>query len=420
MDSTSLQQAKFEDLLGKRTVDDLVRLWSEYAKWIAKHRPSEYVSVLARACKQLTDDPKHHDDIRFLRLWIQFADSQGKVATHTFFGSLEEQGIGTRHALLYEAWAASLETKRLFLQADAVYTRGIKRSAQPLTRLQTRATEFRNRMARRKNREVRRSQRASKKVDRKHQTSGRSIDDAKQHHVQVTRAPDEKSDRAASVPTGSVASADLLKHHPLRMPLSFHGTDAVSHQKLDSTSIAGNASQEGSFKEQQQRQANRDRSECVRSAGVLATREQRRLTQSRPLTQSRLLAHNRRFSLRLPIRRSLSKMQDMQSGKRRRRSSLPPGTGARTQHVSRPQEALGTTSDMQSSIVEASKVGKENAESEAGVDGIGAIGEQILAERSRQISACDVKQRENNGDIKMADNASSRIPRWLPFRYHGC
>jgi len=400
MDSTSLQQTKFEDLLGSGSLADPVQVWSEYAKWVAKHLPCEHISVLARACRQL-DDPKHHDDVRLLRLWVRFADTQGKVATHTFFGSLEEQGIGTKHALLYEAWAASLEAKRLFVQADAVYEKGIKRSAQPLTRLQRSAVEFRHRMARRKTREVRKRQRTSADAN--------------------TMGP--------------------LKHQRPRVAFDSHVVAVVAHKKPELTN--GNhcdntltenipPGNNGTGKQQQHVKYNPSRellmqctTSCVQSTASLATREQRPLRQSRPLTQSRPSAHltqSRRFSLRVPIRRSLSKMLDVQSGKRRRLSALilRRKSAPSVDIASGSSVALGTTSDIQPPIVETATAGNENADSAVGFDGFMAIGEQMLADRDRRVSACDLKQAEIKEDVKTADSASWRIPRWLPFRSRGC
>jgi len=148
------QQAAFEAELTSGASADPVRVWSEYASWAAKHRPEERVAVIARACNQLTQDPKLHDDIRLLRLWIRLADEQKKVETHTFFGSLLEDGIGRKHALFYEAWATAYEAKRMFTEADTVYRTGIKCSAQPLDRLRKRYAEFERRMAKRQTRKM--------------------------------------------------------------------------------------------------------------------------------------------------------------------------------------------------------------------------------------------------------------------------
>merc|ERR1719324_829875 len=105
------------------------------------------MSVLARACKILTEDPRWHDDARLLRLWCQLANEQKKEKAYKFFGSLLEQGVGTKHTLLYEAWACSLENSQLFRQAETVYHLGMEHDAQPLDRLKSRYALFRNRMA---------------------------------------------------------------------------------------------------------------------------------------------------------------------------------------------------------------------------------------------------------------------------------
>lgn len=126
---------------------DPVAVWRDYLSWITEHLPNERMSVLARACKILTEDTRWHDDTRLLRLWCQLANEQKIEKAYKFLGSLMEQGVGTKHSLLYEAWASSLEMSELFRQAETVYQLGIEHDAQPLDRLKSRYAEFRNRMA---------------------------------------------------------------------------------------------------------------------------------------------------------------------------------------------------------------------------------------------------------------------------------
>lgn len=87
----------------------------------------------------------NHADVRLLRLWVRFADTQQDPLR--VFQSLQDHGIGLGHALLYEAWAVTLERKHsLFPEADAIYCFGIEQNAEPIERLRRRHSEFKERM----------------------------------------------------------------------------------------------------------------------------------------------------------------------------------------------------------------------------------------------------------------------------------
>lgn len=444
MDRTSLQQARFEDLLASASLADPVQVWSEYAKWAAKHLPSQHLSVLARACKRLTDNAKYHDDVRLLRLWVYFADQQGKVATHTFFGSLEEQGIGINHALLYEAWAASLEAKRLFVQADVVYQKGIKRSAQPLTRLQRRVLEFRHRMAKRKSREVRKRQREAGDASSKRHC-GRNVDDARERQVADVLA--KKVDHAGA-PLLPLAPMDQIRYERPHMTLDPQIAGEIPQKKpqLLHSNYFDNTLREnippgenGVEKKQPYAKYNVSCDEftecatsCMQSTASITTREKKPLNQSRPVTQNRPLTHLRAFtqSRRVSFRKSFSIMRDIQSSKRRRESApIAPQASV----------ASRTDADTQPPLMKTVTAEPKNAIAVKCADGLSAVGEQMFVDRDREILQCD-SQTQNAptmqaptmqlhpgphtthpivDKVEMKEHAE-RMPRWLPFRRHGC
>lgn len=128
---------------------DVVAMWCEYVQWVSQRAPksAEESTVLRRACTSLVAHAQHRDDIRYLRLWVRRAACEAEP--HDIFNLLEQHGIGTRHALRYEAVAAELERKHRFPEAEAQYTLGLEVGAEPLDRLQNRFKEFQHRMQKR-------------------------------------------------------------------------------------------------------------------------------------------------------------------------------------------------------------------------------------------------------------------------------
>lgn len=140
-----LEEAQFEAQLKNRE-NDVVRAWCDYVQWAADHNEDE-LSVLQRACYALAGDERHRDDIRHLRLWIRHAAHISEA--EKVFDFLASEGIGARHALLYEAWASHLERQRQFDAAERQYQLGLQLEAEPVERLQSRYEEFQRRMCKR-------------------------------------------------------------------------------------------------------------------------------------------------------------------------------------------------------------------------------------------------------------------------------
>mmetsp|Transcript_136083 Transcript_136083/g.261396 ORF Transcript_136083/g.261396 Transcript_136083/m.261396 type:complete len:545 (-) Transcript_136083:125-1759(-) len=126
---------------------DPVQFWTDYVRWTMAHQPHEQGEVLEKACGALAKDPQHRSDIRFLRLIVRLADTH--PAPQQLLQAVEEKGVGTTHALLYEAWALCLEKHGRYAEADEIYSRGVKRNAQPLHRLRDRHHLFQVRMQKR-------------------------------------------------------------------------------------------------------------------------------------------------------------------------------------------------------------------------------------------------------------------------------
>jgi len=154
-DAASLQNEMcsiFEDRLQRAQCAEVVQTWCDYVRWAGEHLNNESsAAILRRACFALASDPRHQDDVRQVRLWVMHA--QGLPDPQCTFQFLHSEGIGLGHALLYEAWAAALELKRLHAEAEAVYSKGLAHGAEPHGRLESRFADFQHRMRKRERRQ---------------------------------------------------------------------------------------------------------------------------------------------------------------------------------------------------------------------------------------------------------------------------
>jgi hypothetical protein len=136
--------------------EDYLQFWCEYVKWSAEAYGAKMESkLLARAVDALSSvamSPCIRDDSRHLRLWVRYAATVHQP--QEIFEQLEAKGIGRSHALLYEAWASTLERRHAFAEAMNVYDLGVERGAAPIERLEERRDSFRQRQTRRASRVV--------------------------------------------------------------------------------------------------------------------------------------------------------------------------------------------------------------------------------------------------------------------------
>lgn len=145
------RRAFWEELAGY-SGDDPLEVWLRFIKWTqeffsAGGHKAELLPLLERCTRELQAGGRYSADIRYLRVWIQYADclpDPGDV-----FCFLKENDIGQDHALYYVAYATYLEARGGYAKADAVYQQGIDRLAAPVERLRGKFAEFQQRMARR-------------------------------------------------------------------------------------------------------------------------------------------------------------------------------------------------------------------------------------------------------------------------------
>lgn len=127
-------------------------LTRSYIKWTRETFPAgghkaDLLPLLERATRSLQGSQRYADDVRYLRVWVQYADCLPDP--DDVFKFLKERGIGQGHALFYEAHAVLLERRGAFAAADGVYQQGVNRGAEPLDRLKAKHEGFQHRMTRR-------------------------------------------------------------------------------------------------------------------------------------------------------------------------------------------------------------------------------------------------------------------------------
>lgn len=93
--------------------DDPLAAWIRYVDWTINNYPqgvsaeSGLLELLERATRLFSTDPRYKNDMRYLKLWIQYAfcvDHPIKI-----FSYLDTNEIGTAYALFYEEYCNALE-----------------------------------------------------------------------------------------------------------------------------------------------------------------------------------------------------------------------------------------------------------------------------------------------------------------------
>lgn len=150
----------------------------EAAFFISDHYPSgskHLVRIVEEACRKYAKDDRFRDDIRFVRLWILYAEMRRDKLD--VFSYMKRRRIGESWTLFYEAYAATLEAARHYEQAQNIYDLARQLNAHPQERLQRREREFHNRMAAREKRD-------QKKKD---DAAARKLQDAEREAARMQR-----------------------------------------------------------------------------------------------------------------------------------------------------------------------------------------------------------------------------------------
>ncbi|BBN17333.1 checkpoint serine/threonine-protein kinase [Marchantia polymorpha subsp. ruderalis] len=155
------QRRQMLDAIENYAGDDPLQPWIRCIKWVKDAFPaggaqSELLKLLEGCTRQFHKDELYRNDVRYLRVWVQYADCCTDPSD--VFAFLEANEIGQTFALFYEAYATSMEVRRNFKKADEIYRLGISRHAQPLGRLENMYKNFLSRMVRRGERKIREEQ----------------------------------------------------------------------------------------------------------------------------------------------------------------------------------------------------------------------------------------------------------------------
>ncbi|XP_067883628.1 mitotic checkpoint serine/threonine-protein kinase BUB1 [Heterodontus francisci] len=136
-------EAKIQSYAGEDPLD----LWDRFMQWAeASLPPTErevLVSVLERLVKSFMDDEKYSNDPRYINYWLKLINCS--TTPLDFYNYMYSQGIGTKSAALYLAWAQVLEMKGNVQIADSIFQKGIQNSAEPVDTLICHYGHFRTR-----------------------------------------------------------------------------------------------------------------------------------------------------------------------------------------------------------------------------------------------------------------------------------
>ncbi|PWN25971.1 hypothetical protein BDZ90DRAFT_233572 [Jaminaea rosea] len=134
--------------------DDPLADWCDYVQWTIVSYPSGasadsgLITVLERATRSLRSDARYCNphEPRYLKLWTLY--SENVESPELILNWLLANDVGTACAELYEKAAAVAETRGLYESADSLFKLGIRRNAQPNSRLRKRFEEFKERLVR--------------------------------------------------------------------------------------------------------------------------------------------------------------------------------------------------------------------------------------------------------------------------------
>ncbi|XP_061072937.1 mitotic checkpoint serine/threonine-protein kinase BUB1 beta [Conger conger] len=150
---TAIQQTQqaFESELRIYNGDDPLDVWDRYIRWTQQTYPqggkeSNLSVLLERAVMLFAEEKKYHNDIRYVSLWIKFAENSTEPMD--FYTYMNGQGIGVVQAAFYIAWSEEYEKRGNFKKADTVYMEGIKCGAEPGDKLQQYHKAFQARVSR--------------------------------------------------------------------------------------------------------------------------------------------------------------------------------------------------------------------------------------------------------------------------------
>jgi len=148
--SIARQEAAFETQVSDAHPgsNELLVVYMSYFKWIKDTFPSSQerqLALLERATCELKENEDLKNDVRFVKMWIEYADmvrTPGEV-----FSFMQSNKIGERVALFWVAWAFVAEKAENFKLTDQIFQKGIRKNAEPKDLIAKRYKHFQRRMA---------------------------------------------------------------------------------------------------------------------------------------------------------------------------------------------------------------------------------------------------------------------------------
>ncbi|XP_048208270.1 mitotic checkpoint serine/threonine-protein kinase BUB1 isoform X2 [Perognathus longimembris pacificus] len=137
----------FESHMRNYQGNDPLGEWESYMQWVEENFPDNkdyLIILLENLLKEFLDEKRYHNDPRFIRCCLKFAEYNSDL--HQFFEFLYNQGIGSQASALYISWAAHLEAQGELQHASAVFRRGIHNQAEPREQLQQQYRLFQMRL----------------------------------------------------------------------------------------------------------------------------------------------------------------------------------------------------------------------------------------------------------------------------------
>lgn len=142
------ERRKLIQAIDEYSGDDPLKPWIECIKWVRESFPSGgdqsgLLSICEQCVRTFWNDKHYRDDIRYLKIWLEYADQC--TDPEVVYNFLDVNGVGQDHSLFYMRYARCLEQKNKMKRADEIYSLGIARGAQPLEKLKTAQKNFRER-----------------------------------------------------------------------------------------------------------------------------------------------------------------------------------------------------------------------------------------------------------------------------------
>ncbi|KAL8172352.1 hypothetical protein V2J09_024156, partial [Rumex salicifolius] len=125
--------------------DDPLKPWLECIKWVQEAFPaggdsSGLILIYEQCVRAFWHEPRYKDDIRFLKVWLEYAENCDDA--EVIYKFLDSNGIGQTHSAFYIAYALQMEAKHRVKTADEMFNRGLSINAHPREKLEAAYRKF--------------------------------------------------------------------------------------------------------------------------------------------------------------------------------------------------------------------------------------------------------------------------------------